>query len=373
MIYFDNAATTPLDPQVRDYMKTLLDEYFGNPSSIHALGRQSKVLIEESRIAVAENLGVNPSEIYFTGSATEGIATAIIGAAKDLKIKHIILSPTEHHAVIHAAELIQQWFGVELIFLNVSPEGHIFPEQVERILKEKSSSLVAVMHANNETGCLQPVLEISEICKKYDALFLSDMVQSWGKTPVDFAAVKPDFTVCSAHKFHGPKGIGFLYVSGDVKITNLIPGGGQERNLRSGTENIHGIAGLSKALDIAFAGLNQNMAHISSLKKSFTDQLKAWCPEMVFHANCDTQGLPNIVLLSFPNRYDTQMLTQMLDMKGMAISNGSACSSGVVSASHVLQAMGVKDNTAAFRFSFSKFNTQDEVNTCMEVLKSLLN
>jgi len=372
MIYLDNAATTPLDNEVYETMCSVMKNHYGNPSSVHAGGRNSRVLIEDSRSLIAGLLDVKPSELFFTSCATEAITTAIQGVVKSLGIRKIITTAVEHHAVIHAIEDVHKSIPVRVSFVRIDKNANLDLDHLEELLEEEEKTLVIIMHANNETGSLFPVDKISRLCKEYHAVFLSDMVQSMGKYENRLSQHGPDITCCSAHKFHGPKGIGFLYLNENIHILPLITGGGQERNMRSGTENIYGIAGMAKAFEVAYRDMAKNNEYISKLKSYFVEKLKQYFPDMVFNASCDTKGLYNIINVSVPDIYNNKLLLQKLDIEHIAVSGGSACSSGVVSVSHVLRALLANADIPALRFSFSKYNTVEELNQTLVVLKKIL-
>lgn len=372
MIYFDNAATTQLDSEVYETMCRVMKDHYGNPSSAHAAGRNSKVLIEDSRSIIAGCLDVKPSEIFFTSCATEAIATAIHGAVTSYGIRKIITTAIEHHAVTHAIEDIHKNTPVQVSFVRIDKNANLDLEHLEELLNEEEKAFVIIMHANNETGTLFPASEISKLCKEYHALFLSDMVQSMGKYENILSDHGPDITCCSAHKFHGPKGIGFLYLNENTKIAPLISGGGQERNMRSGTENSYGIAGMAKAFEVAYRDMPKNREYISNLKSYFVEKLKLNFPGLIFNASSDSKGLYNIINISVPDVYNNKLLLQKLDIKNIAVSGGSACNSGVVNASHVLSALLANTGIPAIRFSFSKYNTVEELDTVLEVLKDIL-
>ncbi len=373
MIYFDNAATTPIDPQVIECMHDAMLKNFGNPSSVHTLGREARVLVESARKQIAAFVDVSPSEIIFTSSGTEAINTAIAGAVGDLGVTHIVTTHVEHHAVLHSVENVQSKQNVSVTYLPVDNCGLLDLEELDKLLSEISKkTLVCLMHANNETGALLPLKETSEICEKHHALLLVDTVQTIGKYAISLSKQKIHFATCSAHKFHGPKGAGFLYLNGEVSIGPYILGGGQERNMRSGTENIYGIAGMAKALDVAHFEMDKNQKYIFELKKYFSEKLLAEFPEIIFNADSDKKGLYNILNVSFPKTPKSEMLLYGLDIEGIAVSGGSACSSGSVSVSHVLKHIGADVEKPALRFSLSKFNTFDEIDTCISVLKKIL-
>jgi len=372
MIYLDNAATTPLNREVYDYMCSIMKTYYGNPSSVHAEGRNSRVLIEDSRSLVAGLLDVKPAEIFFTSCATEAIAMAIRGIVEMHHIRKIITTAVEHHAVMHTIDDIHKHTPLQLSFVRIDKNGLLDMDHLEELLTREKNSLVIIMHANNETGTLFPVNQISGLCREYSAIFMSDMVQSMGKYENKLSTHGPDITCCSAHKLHGPKGTGFLYLNENIRIHPLITGGGQERNLRSGTENLYGIAGMAKAFEVAYRDMNTNAAYISGLKSYFAEKLREYFPEIIFNALSDRQGLYNIINVSVPDVYKNKMLVQKLDMNQIAVSGGSACSSGAVSTSHVLKAMLANTGIPAIRFSLSKFNTRDEIDKTIEILEKIL-
>ena len=266
MIYLDNAATTPLAQEVIEAMNNIMKNYHGNPSSVHTFGREARVFIENARRTVSDILNVSPSEIFFTSCGTEAINTAIIGCINDLGIKHIVTSKIEHHAILHSIEKHNLKNSCEVSYVTLDNKGNIDLDDLRKILQIKGRSLVCLMHANNEIGNLLPLKNTSEICSEYGSLFLCDTVQTMGKFKNDISSSHIDFAICSAHKFHGPKGIGFLYKNSDLNISPLIEGGGQERNMRSGTENIYGIIGLAKAMEVASKNIDSDISYIKSLK-----------------------------------------------------------------------------------------------------------
>jgi len=372
MIYFDNAATTPLAPEVIDAMLKVMKDNFGNPSSVHAFGREARVLIEDARRIVASNLNVSPSEIFFTSCGTEAINMVIEGSVNDLGIKHIITSPIEHHAVLHTVEKLAHQGKCKVSFLKVDTSGSIDLSELENTLVTNEHTLVCLMYANNEIGTILPLKEVGEICERNNALFLCDTVQTMGKLSIDAVNSKMHFAVCSAHKFHGPKGIGFLYLNGNVKINPLLQGGGQERNMRSGTENIYGIVGLAKAFELAHKNMLVDVEYIKGLKKYFAERLKEEIKDIQFNGECDIKGLHTVLNVSFPKTKNAEMLLYNLDIEGIAASGGSACASGSVSESHVLKAIGADLSRTSIRFSFSKFNTKEEIDKCIDVIKKVL-
>ncbi len=371
MIYFDNAATTALDTEVIERMYGVMKNTFGNPSSVHAYGVQARALIDECREKVASLLHVSPSEIFFTSCGTEAINMVIAGCCNDLNIHRIITSPLEHHAVMHACEHEVKLGRCKVELVKPDNKGNINIEELENIVKNGERALVCLMHANNEIGNLLSIAEVGEICRKYNAYFLCDTVQSIGKFDHDFKENNIHFAACSAHKFHGPKGIGFLYLNGDIKISPLLQGGGQERNMRPGTENIYGIAGLAKAMEVAYRNLEADVAYIKSLKAYMVKRLKEVISDVGFNGESEENGLHTILNVSFPETRKSDMLLYNLDIEGITASGGSACTSGSVTESHVLKAIVADLKRTAIRFSFSKFNTMDEVDKCIEVIKKV--
>lgn len=373
-VYLDNAATTPMDSQVVDAMADVLKNYFGNPSSTHFLGRKSKGLIESSRKNVAKHLNCLPSEIVFTSGGTEADNMAINCSVRHLDVKHIITSTLEHHAVGHTAENIKDIEGIKLSYVSVDKKGHVDLDHLEQLLSDNpEKTLVSLMYANNEIGNLLPAKEVSTICRKYGAYFHTDTVQSMAHYAYDLEDFDVDFITCAAHKFHGPKGIGFLYINKDVKVAPMIHGGAQERGFRGGTENLAGIVGLSKAMDVAYEDLEGHKNHIESVKKYMISQLEEKLPGVYFNgdsANLD-RSLYTVLNVSLPETPNAAMLLFHLDILGICCSGGSACSSGSDKGSHVLEGIQADMNRPAVRFSFSKFSTVEEVDYAVEKLVEL--
>lgn len=370
-IYLDNAATTPLDPEVLEAMLPYLKQHFGNPSSIHSYGREVKAGIEQSRKKVAGYFNVSPSEIFFTSGGTEANNTAIRCSVRDLGIKHLITSRIEHHAVLHTVEELEKQKAVKLSFVRLDENGHVDLEHLEKLLADNGRSLVSLMHANNEVGNLLPIEKVGQLCAKYEALFHCDTVQTVGHFNINLSDIPVHFISCAAHKFHGPKGVGFLYINSKVKINPFIYGGAQERNMRGGTENVYGIIGLAKALEIAYANLDAHKKHIASLKEYMADALTENIPGINFNGDCMGRSLYTVLNVAFPITDFAEMLLFNLDIAGIAASGGSACSSGSENRSHVLEALGVDQARPCVRFSFSKYNTKEEVDFCVEKLKEL--
>ena len=370
-IYLDNAATTPLDPEVIKAMLPIMENSFGNPSSIHAWGRETKSAIENSRKTVAKLLNVSPSEIFFTSGGTEANNTAIFCSVRDLGIKHAITSKIEHHAVLHTLEGLAKEGRIKLSFVNMNEKGHVDLYHLEELLKSNDRSLVSLMHGNNEIGNLLPLKSVSDICEKYNAIFHSDTVQTISQYPFDLQKVNVHFITCAAHKYHGPKGIGFLYINGKIKIQPFIFGGAQERNMRGGTENVYGIVGLAKAMEIAYANLDEHKTKITELKNYMAEKLRSNIPGLLFNGDTLGDSLYTVLNVSFPASENSEMLLFNLDIAGVACSGGSACSSGTSTGSHVLKSLYPDSERPAVRFSFSKYSTKEEVDFVVEKLKEL--
>jgi cysteine desulfurase len=372
-VYFDNAATTPMDPQVLEYMIPFLQTHFGNPSSIYSFGRETRLAIENARKLVAQLLGVKPGEIFFTSGGTESDNMAIWSAIEDLGCRHIITSPIEHHAVLHTVNALAKQRQLSTELLRILPDGHIDLADLERALASSSTRcLVSLMHANNEIGNLLDIEAVGALCEKYDAIFHSDTVQTVGHYPLNLSKSKVHFATGAAHKFHGPKGVGILFIAEHVKVNPLIHGGGQERNMRAGTENVSGIVGFAKALELAASNLQHDQTHIQSLKTYLATQLQAQVPGVQFNGDWNGACLYTVLNVSFPRTPQSEMLLMSLDMQGICVSAGSACSSGANQGSHVIQALPKGNEGVPIRFSFSKFNTKEEVDLLLAKLKQLL-
>lgn len=372
-IYFDNAATTPLDKQVLDAMLPYMTIHFGNPSSIYSYGRESRLAIENARKAVAKLLNAHPGEIFFTSGGTESNNTAILSAIRDLGCKHIITSPIEHHAVLHTVEHYHKTGEVTSSFVKLLPGGHVDLEDLEQQLaSRKERCLVSLMHANNEIGNLLPMKAVGNICNKYNAIFHSDCVQTVGHYPIDLRKIPVHFISAAGHKFHGPKGVGLLYINDNIKIKPFIFGGGQERNMRAGTENLYGIVGFAKALEIAMADHEKDSAYIQAIKTYMKEQLLENIPGVQFNGDADGNGLYTVLSTAFPKTEKSEMILFSLDMNNICVSGGSACSSGADIGSHVIQATNNNPNLVTVRFSFSKYNTKEEVDAVVNKLKELI-
>ena len=372
-VYLDNAATTPLDKEVFEAMAPFMLEHFGNPSSIHTHGRQVRAAIERARKTIANLLNTSPAEIFFTSGGTEADNAAIFSTVRSLRIKHAISSPLEHHAVLHSLEALQKNNELDLSFVKHNEKGGLDLEHLEQLLMGKPLTLVSIMHANNEIGNINDIAAISEICKKYGAIFHSDTVQTMGHYPHDLQKLPVHFLVGSAHKFHGPKGVGFIYTNGAVKVPPLIHGGSQERNMRGGTENVYGIIGLAKALEIAYRDMAEHQKYIQGLKDRLMAGLLQNVPDVQFNgysAEAD-KSLYTVLNVSLPASEINEMLLFNLDINKISASGGSACTSGSNIGSHVLQAIDSDPNRGAIRFSMSKYNTAEEIDYVVEKLAKM--
>ncbi|NIG57178.1 cysteine desulfurase family protein [Chitinophaga sp. Cy-1792] len=371
-IYFDNAATTSLDPAVLEAMLPYMTEKFGNPSSIYSYGRESRLGIENARKSVAKTLNAHPGEIFFTSGGTEASNTAINAAIKDLGCKHIISSPIEHHATLHTVEHLHH-DGVALSFVKLLPDGHIDLENLRELLAgSKERSLVTLMHANNEIGNLLDIQAVGALCKEFDAIFHSDTVQTVGHYPFDLRNTPVHFITGAGHKFHGPKGVGILYINENVKIKPFIQGGSQERNMRAGTENLYGIIGFAKALELATAHYEEHSKHINDVRMYMAEQLQQQIPGVTFNGDLYGRSLYTVLNASFPKTEKSEMILFNLDINGICASGGSACTSGADAGSHVIRSISSNPNQIAVRFSFSKNNTKAEVDTVIAKLKELI-
>lgn len=370
-IYLDNAATTCIHPEVIDAMIPVLQKQYGNPSSIHAYGRETRALIENARKTVAKLLNTTPSEIFFTSGGTEADNMAIRCTIHDMKITHAVSSPVEHHAVSHTLEELEKEGVIELSMVNIDSQGHVDMQHLKQLLAAHPGSFVSLMHANNETGTVAPIMEIGALCREYNAVFHSDTVQTMAHMPYDLSTLPVDFITGAAHKFHGPKGVGFLYINRRLKIHPYITGGAQERNMRGGTENVYGIVGMAKAMEIAYRDLEHDRKYISDLKHYMIGKLQEEIPGVMFNGDISDGNLYTVLNVSFPPSEISEMLLFNLDIAGIAASGGSACSSGSEIGSHVLRALKTDPKRPSVRFSFSKFNTKEEIDFCLSKLKEL--
>ncbi|WP_163380842.1 cysteine desulfurase family protein [Cyclobacterium sp. SYSU L10401] len=373
-IYLDNAATTPMDERVLEAMLPFFTSHFGNPSSVHSHGRNARVALEKARKKVAGLLHVSPGEITFTSGGTEADNTAIWGAIAAYDIQHIITSPLEHHAVLHVVEQAAKSNNIKLSLLKVDAQGSIDLNELEKLLDQKVSTMVSLMHGNNEIGNILDLKAISDLCQQYSAYFHSDTVQTIGHYPLDLQQLSVHAIAGSAHKFHGPKGVGFLYTNKNKKIPPMIGGGSQERNMRGGTENIAAIIGMAQALEIAGQNQEHHRKEVEALKQYFKEKIKAAIPGVSFNGLSGnlSKSLYTVLNVSFPPSDNNQgMLLFQLDLAGISASGGSACSSGARLGSHVLQEIGADPSRENVRFSFSRFNTREEIDYTINKLREL--
>jgi cysteine desulfurase len=371
-VYLDNAATTKLDETVLEAMIPVMRDEFGNPSSIHGSGRKVRSLIEGARKTVAKLLNVTPAEIFFTSGGTEADNTAIVQTIENHNITHVISSKIEHHAVEHTISVLEKKGKVKVSWVNIDSKGNVDLKHLEELLKNNPRTLVSLMHANNEIGTLLPIKEVGELCEKYNAFFHSDTVQTIGHYPIDLKDIKVHFIACAAHKFHGPKGVGFLYINHTVKIDPFINGGSQERNMRGGTENVYGIIGLAKALEICYKEMDAHINYISGLKAYIMQKLKDSIPGIGFNGETEpSKSLYTVLNCCFPKHPNAEMLLFNLDIAGIYASGGSACTSGSNQGSHVLRGIGADMDRPSVRFSFCKHNTKEEIDFVVKKLTEL--
>ena len=377
-IYFDNAATTQIDLKVIEQMKSVMSDNFGNPNSTHSYGRSSRTLIEKARKTIANQFNASTSEIYFTSCGTESDNMVLISAVRDLNVKTIITSKVEHKAVLNVVKYLEETESIDLKYVNVSNDGLIDYNHLQTLLKKCSNKcLVSLMHINNEIGSKLDLNLVGNLCKDNNALFHSDTVQSIGKYEFDLSKLNIDFIVGSAHKFHGPKGIGFVYINKNLKLNPFVIGGDQERGMRAGTESVHNISGMELAFINSYTNIQENNNHISSLKSTFIKKIKKDIPEIKFNGSCDDDLLSSFSILNIclPIPKEKSILLDFnLDMKGIACSRGSACQSGSITGSHVLNSfLSDEDlNKPSLRFSFSKYNNNKEVEKVINVLKEFI-
>jgi cysteine desulfurase len=378
-VYFDSAATTCVSETVVKAMTACLTNDFGNASSTHSFGRSAKSLIEKARKNIAKQLKVSASEIIFTSGGTEADNFVLNSAVRDLGVTRIITSKIEHHAIGHSAEALKACFNISLDYVKTDENGSVVLDDLEILLQQdKGKTLVSLMHINNEIGNILDVKRVSEICKKYNALFHSDTVQSIGHYDVDLSEIKVDFCAVSAHKFHGPKGVGFVFMRKDTGLNSLIFGGGQERGFRAGTESVHNIVGLNVAFNDVYTHLEKDSAYIKSLKSYFIEEIKKAVPAVKFNGlsgdlNKSTFTLVNLLLPVTAQK--ALIVLFQLDLKGIACSKGSACQSGSSKGSHVLSEILSDEDMLkpSLRFSFSKYNTKEEIDYVINVLKDVVN
>lgn len=373
-IYLDNAATTPLAPEVFEAMVPYLRGHFGNPSAIHSYGRTARAAVEQSRRTIARLLHCAPGEIIFTSGGTEADNMVLQGAVRDLGVKHIITSAIEHHAVELTAHAIGDAGSAQVHWVKLEADGKPDLGHLEKLLKDTQGQgvLVSLMHANNEIGTRIDLHAIGGLCHRYGALFHSDTVQTMGHYRFDLERTPVDFITCAAHKFHGPKGTGFLYMRSGAGLKPMILGGSQERNMRAGTENIAGIVGLAKAMELAYEDLEGHHRHVQGLKERMMQRLQAEIPGVGFNGDASPDALYTVLNVRFPDDGRSEMLLYNLDIEGVACSGGSACSSGSNKGSHVLAALYPERPGANIRFSFSRYTNVGEVDRAIDVLKRVL-
>jgi cysteine desulfurase len=371
-VYLDNASTTAIRPEVIQEMTKVMTEDFGNPSSTHSYGRNAKSILELSRKSIAKRLNTSAQEIIFTSCGTEANNWILRSAVKDLKVKRIITSKMEHHAVLYTLLALQSEYDIQVDYVAVKPNGEIDITDLVELLSQETKTLVSLMHVNNETGTVLDLERVGRICKQYNVLFHSDTVQSLGKTEIDLQAIPIDFIVASSHKFHGPKGVGFAFVRKNSGLQPLFFGGEQEKGLRAGTEALHQIAGMAKALELSYANLETERNYISELKNYLITQLEIEFPAFAINGTVD--GFYNMLNVLLPFSDDkTAMILFHLDMKGIAVSRGSACQSGTIKPSHVLAEMLSNEDLKkpSLRISFSHYNTKEDIDLLIEALKSI--
>ncbi|QNE41625.1 cysteine desulfurase [Hymenobacter sp. NBH84] len=372
-VYFDNAATTPLDPEVLEAMLPFMREFYGNPSSIHGHGRKVRAVLENARKTIAHLINAAPAEITFTSGGTEADNYAIFGSIQTLGLTRAITSPLEHHAVLHPLQALEKSGAITLHYVQHDALGTLNLAHLEELLAGQPRALVSLMHGNNEVGNLNDVQAISDICRQHQAVFHTDTVQTMGHYRHDVQQLKPHFLVGSAHKFHGPKGVGFIYRNPELQVRPLIHGGSQERNVRAGTENVYGIVGLAKALEIAYRDMAAHHQHIQGLKDRFIEKLRAGIDDVQFngHSAEADRSLYTVLNVSLPPSELNEMLLFNLDINRVSVSGGSACTSGANAGSHVLTAMNCDPNRGAIRFSMSKYNTPEEVDYAVAQLAKM--
>ncbi|MFV8375728.1 cysteine desulfurase family protein [Flavobacterium sp. LB1P71] len=371
-VYLDNASTTAIRPEVIQEMTKVMTEDYGNPSSTHSFGRNAKSILELSRKSIAKQLNGTAQEIIFTSCGTEANNWILRSAVKDLKVERIITSKIEHHAVLYTILVLQSEYGIQVDYVAVKPNGEIDITDLVELLSQEKKTLVSLMHVNNETGTVLDLNRIGIICQENSALFHSDTVQSVGKTAIDLQALPINFIVASAHKFHGPKGIGFAFIRKNSGLQPLFFGGEQEKGLRAGTEALHQIAGMAKALELSYANLETERNHIAELKNYLITQLEIEFPAFVINGSVD--GFYNILNVLLPFSEDkTAMILFHLDMKGIAVSRGSACQSGSIKPSHVLAEMLSNEDLKkpSLRISLSHYNSKEDIDLLIEALKSI--
>ncbi|MBU46808.1 MAG: cysteine desulfurase [Flavobacteriales bacterium] len=372
-VYLDNAATTPIAPEIIEMMSEMMKTNFANPSSVHSFGRESKIIVESARKKIAELLNTSPGSIFFTSGGTEADNMAIKCAIQNHKITHAITLRISHHAVLYPLQDLHKEGVIKLSYVDFDKDGVVSLSHLKELLADNPRTFVSIMHANNEIGTIQDLKKIGEICKEFNAIFHSDTVQTIGHYTFNMQELNVDFMAASAHKFHGPKGVGFSYISDNIKIKPLIRGGGQERNMRAGTENIYGIAALAMAMEMAYENLEAEVKYIKGLKEYMIKRLKIEIADVQFYAKCTDidNSLYTVLSCHFPETDISEMLLFNLDILGVACSGGSACASGGNKGSHVLAEIVPDSKRPGIRFSFSRYNTKEDIDFAVEKLKEL--
>ena len=372
-VFLDNASTTPIAPEIIEMMSEMMKSHFANPSSVHSYGRESKIVVEGARKKIAELLNTSPGSIFFTSGGTEADNMAIKCAIHDHKITHAITSRLSHHAVLFPLEDLEKEGLIKLSYVDIDKSGVISMSHLKELLSSNPRTFVSIMHANNEIGTIQDIKVIGDICKEYNAIFHSDTVQTMAHFPFDMQKLNVDFMAASAHKFHGPKGVGFVYISENIRIKPLLRGGGQERNMRAGTENVYGIAALAMAMEMAYENLEEETDYIKGLKIYMIEKLQAELEDVQFYGKCTDMdnSLYTVLSCHFPETDIAEMLLFNLDILGVACSGGSACASGGSKGSHVLTEIVPESKRPGIRFSFSKYNTKEDIDFTIDKLKEL--
>ena len=374
-VFLDNASTTPMAPEIIEMMSEMMKTHFANPSSTHSFGRESKTIVENARKSIANLLNTSPGSIFFTSGGTEADNMAIKCGIDDHKITHAITSKLSHHAVLYPLEDLAAEGKIKLSYIDIDENGVVSLSHLKQLLANNPRTFVSIMHANNEIGTIQDIKAIGDICKEYNAIFHSDTVQTIAHFPFNMQELNIDFMAASAHKFHGPKGVGFVYISENIQITPLLRGGGQERNMRAGTENIYGIAALSMAMEMAYEHLEEEVKYIKGLKSYMIEKFKTEMQDVQFYGKCTDMdnSLYTVLSVNFPETDIAEMLLFNLDIMGISCSGGSACASGGSKSSHVLTAILPDSKRPGLRFSFSKYNTKEDIDFAISKLKELFN
>jgi len=372
-IYFDNAATTPISEEVIEFMSDLMRNHYGNPSSIHKEGREARTVIETARKKIANLIGASIGEIFFTSGGTEANNMVLQCAVRDLGVKRIITSSIEHHCILHTLEAMEKETDIKVEFVDIDKKGKVSLAHLEALVSENDEkTLVSLMHCNNEIGTMLDLEKVAEICVEHQVYFHSDTVQTIGYFPINVDETKINFLAGAAHKFHGPKGVGFIYINGENLVKPIINGGSQERNMRAGTENLYGIAGMAKALELSYGNLETTREHTLGLRNYLKDQLVECFEDIQFNGDHEGDFHFKTLTVSFPPSPKSEMLLLNLDILGICASGGSACSSGAEKGSHVLEKIQADPDRKSIRFSFSKYNTKEEVDILIGKLKTII-